>query len=256
MKRLLIMLLVTLPLFAQQRTAATRPPAAGQGEPDVVLDIPNVSVESVVLDVRDVRAHVSLDARVGNLVALSAGADAGIDKVRLEINGVEAEVYLVVRLDKVAEIVERTLATIDKNPEIVTRLLDTVDNTVGTVGNVANTALQPGGVVSQTVGTVGRTLENVTAPGGVLTQTVNTLGQTVTRAVDTTGTLVERTVDRTGKLVGEKRIGRVLDLPLVNETKNAAGQTVRTLRDTTGALIEVTLDASGKILSSRPAPRQ
>lgn len=62
-----------------------------------MLDIPNVSVESVVLDVRDVRAHVSLDARVGNLVTLSAGADAGIDKVRLEINGVEAEVYLVVR---------------------------------------------------------------------------------------------------------------------------------------------------------------
>ena len=84
----------------------------------------------------------------------------------------------------------------------------------------------------------------------------HTLGQTVTRTIDTAGTLLERTVDRTGKPVGEKRLGRVLDLPLVNETKNAAGQTDRTLRDTTGALIEVTLDAAGKIVSSRPAPRQ
>lgn len=207
MKRtLILLLLLATPLFAQQRrtTTATPRPAAGTQEPDVVVDIPNVSVESIVLDVRDLRAHVSLDARVGNLVTLNAGADAGIDKVRLEINGVEAEVYLVVRLDRVADIIERTLETIDKNPQVLARLLTTVDRTVDTVGNVANTALQPGGVVSQTVGTVGQTLENVTAPGGVLSQTVNALGQTVTRTLDEAGRIVETTTDKTGKVVGRK----------------------------------------------------
>lgn len=184
MKRFLMIVMFALPLFAQQRNTAT--PAAGRnagGEPDVVVDVPNVSVESIVLDVRNVKAHVSLDARVANLVNLSAGADAGIERVKLEINGVHAEVYLVVRLDRVAEIVERALATIDKNPEIVNRLLDSVDNTVGTVGEVANTALQPGGVVSQTV---------------------NQLGQTVTRTVDQAGRIVERTLDATGKVISEK----------------------------------------------------
>ena len=230
------LMVLALPLFAQQQQqqqrarTTTTAAAAASGEPDVVLDIPHVYVESVVLDVRDVRANVSLDARVGNLVALNAGAEAGIDQVRLEINGVEAEVYLVVRLDKVADIISRTLETIDKNPEVLERLLTTVDNTVGTVGGIANTALQPGGVVSQTV---------------------NTLGQTVTRTVDTAGNLVERTLDQTGKLVGEKTLGRLLDLPVVSETTNAAGQTVRQLRDTTGSIIEVTLDAAGKIVSSR-----
>lgn len=251
MKRALavFLLVAAMPIVAQQRTTTPRPATPSTEEPDVVLDIPNVAVESILLDVRDLKAHVSLDARVGNLVTLNAGANAGIDKVRLEINGVRAEVYLVVRLDKVREIVDRTLDTLDKNPELVTRLLDSVDNTVGTVGNVANTALQPGGVVSQTVGTLGQTLENLTAPGGVLTQTVNTLGQTVVRTVDTTGRLVERTVDQTGKIVGEKSFGGVLDLPVVSQTTNAAGQLVRQLRDTTGAVIEVTTDAAGKIVN-------
>jgi len=228
---MILALLLALPVAAQQpsRTTPTRV-VAGADEPDVVLDIPHVYVESVVLDVRDVQAHVSLDARVADLVRLSAGADASIERVKLEINGVEAEVYLVVRLDKVREMIERTLETLDKNPQLVTRLLDTVDRTVGTVGDVANTALQP---------------------GGVLTQTVNTLGQTVTRTVDTAGNLVERTLDTTGKLVGEKRLGAVLDLPVVSETKNAAGQVVRQLRDTTGSIIEVTLDTAGKVVSSR-----
>ncbi|HEX2060596.1 MAG TPA: hypothetical protein VHK90_07635 [Thermoanaerobaculia bacterium] len=167
----------------QQRTTTAARPAANDGQPDVVVDVPNVSVESIVLDVQDLRAHVSLDARVGNLVSLSAGADAAIDKVRLEINGVQAEVYLVVRLDRVADIVERTLATIDKNPDVVARLLTTVDRTVGTVGEVANTALQPGGVVSQTV---------------------NQLGHTVTRTVDQAGRIIERTTDAAGKVISEK----------------------------------------------------
>jgi hypothetical protein len=43
-----------------------------------------------------------------------------------------------------------------RKPQIIERLLSTVDSTVGTVGGIANTALQPGGVVSQTVGTGGR----------------------------------------------------------------------------------------------------
>ena len=57
---------------------------------------------------------------------------------------------------------DRTLTTIDRNPEILEGLLSTVDNTVDTVGGVANTTLQPGGVVDNTVGTVGGIAGSVT----------------------------------------------------------------------------------------------
>ncbi|HJQ41368.1 MAG TPA: hypothetical protein VKB93_29865 [Thermoanaerobaculia bacterium] len=225
--------------------------AAAAGNPDVYLEVPNLSVEQILLEVDNLEVHLALDARVANLVSLKAGVDATIGSVKLEIRGVEAEAYLTVRLDNVARILDRTLTTIDNNPQLLEKLLTTVDRTVGTVGGVANTALQPGGVVSQTVGTVGRTLENVTAPGGLLTQTVNTLGQTVQRTLDATGNIVERTLDTTGNLVGEKNVGRLLDLPVLQQTTNAAGQLVKQVRDTSGAVIEYTLDSAGKIVGSR-----
>ena len=189
---LILCLLAALPLAAQQRrttTAAAARESVGAGtnaQPDVLVDVPNLSVEDIRLDVQNVHVQVALDARVANLLTLNAGAEAGIDRVRLQISGVRAEARLIVRLDKVAKIIDRTLQTIDNNPKIITNLLSAVDNTVNTVGGVANNALQPGGVVSQAVGTVGQTLNNVTAPGGLLTQTVNTLGQTVQRTVDAT----------------------------------------------------------------------
>lgn len=230
---------------------SARQRAAAVGDPDVYLEVPRLSVDQILLEVDNLEVHLALDARVANLVSLKAGVDASIGKVKLEIRGVEAEAYLTVRLDNVAKILDRTLTTIDNNPQMIERLLTTVDRTVNTVGGVANTALQPGGVVSQTVGTVGRTLDNVTAPGGLLTQTVNTLGQTVERTLDTTGNIVERTLDTTGKVVGEQNVGRLLDLPVVKQSKNPAGQTVKQVRDTSGAVLEYTLDRAGKIVSSR-----
>ncbi|HEU4523064.1 MAG TPA: hypothetical protein VFT12_13735 [Thermoanaerobaculia bacterium] len=230
---------------------SARDRAAAAGNPDVMLEVPNLRVEQILLEVDNLRVHLNLDAHVANLVSLRAGVDATIGRVKLDIQGVEAEAYLTVRLHNVARILDRTLTTIDNNPQILERLLTTVDNTVGTVGGVANTALQPGGVVSQTVGTVGRTLENVTAPGGVLTQTVNSLGQTVQRTLDSTGNIVERTLNATGGIVNERTVGRLLDMQVINQTTNAAGETVRQVRDTGGAVIEYVLDTSGRIVRSR-----
>jgi hypothetical protein len=216
----------------QRNTAgsARRAQEAATGEPDVLLDVPNLSVEEITLEVDNLEAHVSLDARLANFLKLTAGADVRIDHVNLTIKGVQAELLLKVRLDNVAAIIDRTLTTIDKNPQIIERLLATVDNTVNTVGDVANTALQPGGVISQTV---------------------NTLGQTVTRVVDQTGNIVERTIDTAGRVVNERTIEKLGELRVVNETKNAAGQIVRQVRDSSGALIEYTLDTAGKIVGTR-----
>src|SRR5215203_5738334 len=53
----------------------------------------------------------------------SVGADVQLGGVHLEIKGVEAQALLKVRLDKVAEIINRMLATIDRNPEIVDQIV-------------------------------------------------------------------------------------------------------------------------------------
>jgi hypothetical protein len=118
-------------------------------EPDVLLDIPQLRVEEIILEVEDLRAHVSVQADVLNLLRLSVGADVQLGGVHLEIKGVEAQALLKVRLDKVAEIINRVLATIDRNPEIV-------DQIVGPLGAAA----------SELEGTVGRSVDEVAGAVG------------------------------------------------------------------------------------------
>jgi|SRR3954468_20892145 len=122
----------TTPLSAQQPTAQRTFTATTSLTPnrDVILEIPELSVDSIGLTVSDVRAHVALDANAMNLVQLTAGVDIGIKKVQLGIVGVMAEAYLYVDLDNVAKIVNRVVQTLDRNPQILIQVLKTVDTGV------------------------------------------------------------------------------------------------------------------------------
>jgi hypothetical protein len=235
------------------RAPAAGRPAAQIGTPhyDVVLEVPELSVDSIGLTVSDLRAVLALDANAANLVSISAGADVSIERVQLEIVGVVAEAYVYVDLDNVARIVDRVIQTLDRNPQLLTQVLSVVDSTVNTVGGVGSTLLQPGGVAEGAVQAVGQTLTNVTQPGGLLTQTVNTLGQTVQVTLGATGGIVERTLDTAGNVVSSQDLGQITSLPLVRETTNTAGQTVRQVRHTSGALLEYVVDTAGNVVSSR-----
>jgi transcriptional accessory protein Tex/SPT6 len=106
---------------------------------DVILEIPELSVDSIGLTVSDVRAHVALDANAMNLVQLTAGVDVGIKKVQLGIVGVLAEAYLYIDLDNVGRIVNRVVQTLDRNPQILIQVLKTVDTGVNALtGQNAN----------------------------------------------------------------------------------------------------------------------
>jgi len=118
---------------AQQPTTRPRVTAGSTNlttNRDVILEIPELSVDSIGLTVNNVRAHVSLDANAMNFVQLTAGVDVGIKQVQLAISGVYAEAYLYVDLDNVARLVDRVVQTLDRNPQILTRLLAAVDTTV------------------------------------------------------------------------------------------------------------------------------
>ena len=215
------------------------------GNYDVVLDVPNVSVDEIVLDVDGVNAHVALDAKVAKLVEISAGADVGIQRVYLGIRGVQAEAHLMVDLDNVTAIVSRVLTTLDNNPEIITGLYNTLNNTVSTVGNVANTALQPNGVVSQAVNTVGQVANTALQPNGVVSQAVNTVGNVANTALQPGGVasqLVETVGGTLNNLTGQ---GGLLSVTGVNALGNTLVRTV----DASGRLIEGTLDGTGKLVS-------
>ena len=153
-----------------------RSPSNGQGpdgqEPDVVLDVPELEVDRITLEVRDLRAHVSILAELANLVNISVGVDARLDEVKLEIEGVEAEVHLVARLKNVRAILVKALETIGEHPEILRILArsltqvvrETLEGTLGTLDSALE-GLEIGDTVDEallgTLGEVRSALEDV-----------------------------------------------------------------------------------------------
>jgi len=218
--------------LARQRTAVapptgTAPITGGTSrshefpEYDVVLDIPNLCVNRIFLKVDSLTAKLNLDARVSNLVRVSAGADVLVGNVDLTIQGVRAQALLLVDLDDVVYIVDNTLTFIDNHPEIVQQLGSTLQNTVGSVGGLVNRLL---------MGTVNG----------------------VQRLIDTsTGNIVEKAVSAAGQNAAEKVVGSVTQLPVISQTTDAAGNIVKRARDAaTNAIVSYTLSKAGKFLGA------
>jgi hypothetical protein len=103
-------------LFRSGRSTDTAPD--GQA-PDVLLDVTELEVERITLEVENLRAHVSVLAELASLVNLSVGVDARLDRVKLEIEGVEAKVLLKVRLEHIRAILEKALETVAEHPELL-----------------------------------------------------------------------------------------------------------------------------------------
>ena len=196
------------PARGAQSTALAQAVSQGQDQPDVLLDIPNLSVDEVTVEVNNLQVHIALDARLANLLKLTAGADASIDQVKIGIKGVQATATLVVRLDNVRAIIERTLQTLDNNPQLVTQLLSTVDNTVNTVGGVANNTVGTVGGIAGTVLRNGQVLDLVGSGLTAVSQTVNSTGQTVRTVRDRAGQLLEVITDSAGRIVSSRRVTR------------------------------------------------
>jgi hypothetical protein len=104
-------------------------PSNGQ-EPDVVLDVPELEVDRITLKVRDLRPHVSILVELANLLNLSVGVEARLEQVKLEIEGVKAEVTLKVRLKHIRAILEKALDTIGEHPEILRILASSISRVV------------------------------------------------------------------------------------------------------------------------------
>lgn len=181
--------------------------APAEQQPDVVLDIPNLSVESITLDVQGLEAHVALDARLADLVKQTAGADVSLESVKPDIKGVNAQAALIVRLDNVRAIIERTLQTLDSNPQIITQLTGTVDNAVSTVGGVANNTVSTVGNLTQGVLRSGQVLDLARSGLSAVGETVNAAGNTVRRVRAADGQLYEVVTDTASRILSSRRLG-------------------------------------------------
>lgn len=137
---------------------ASTDPSAAQ-DPDVLLDVPALGVEELHLEVESLKARISVQAELADMVKLNVGVDVDLGKVKLGVKGLDAQVLLKVRLDNIRAILEQALKAIDRDPGILERLTananreaggeaeQTVRRTVDESGNVLETVLDGSGAV-------------------------------------------------------------------------------------------------------------
>lgn len=102
-----------------------------RGDPDVLLDVPLLNVEEIDLEVEDLRARVSFQAELADLVKINVGLDVELGKVKLGIRGVEAKAQLKARLDNVRAIFSEVLESLEHNPQFFRDVAGTVDRSTG-----------------------------------------------------------------------------------------------------------------------------
>lgn len=198
--------------------AAHAPADDRADDPDVLLDVPNLSVDEISLEVEDLRARVSLRAEVLDLLKLSVGADVELGRVHLDIKGVQAQALLKVRLDNVAEIVDRVLTTIDRNPQILEQV----------TSGVGEAARELGGGAREAVGELGRgtgeAVENVGEGAG---GAVEEVGHGAGRAVEDVGEGAGEAVEDVGRGAGEaaEKVGEATG-EVAEEAGRSAGKAV------------------------------
>jgi pyruvate/2-oxoglutarate dehydrogenase complex dihydrolipoamide acyltransferase (E2) component len=132
-------------IFEQEydgRTAAQERQISSEA-PDLTLDVPSLGVEELNLDVENLRARISLHAELADMVKLSVGVEADVDKVKLEAKGVEAQLLLKAGLDNVRAILAQALDALDNNPGILEDLLRTSGEPSGSSGRALEDAAGP-----------------------------------------------------------------------------------------------------------------
>lgn len=201
-------------------------------DPDVYLDVPVVKVDEITLDVEDLRARVSLQAEVLDLLKLNVGVDAALGHVGLDIKGVEAQALLKVRLGNVAGILDRVLTTIDRNPQILEHITKGVESATRSVGEGAGEAVQQvgqgtGKAVEEVGEGAGEAVEQVGQGAG---GAVEDVGQGAGQAVEDVGQSAEElgangaeAVRDTGRSAGKAVGGGGQDSDSSTEEANAQG---------------------------------
>lgn len=211
---------------------------ADNGPPDVYLDVPVLNIDEVQLNVQDLRAHVSLQAEVLDLLKLNVGADVALGSVDLDIKGVEAQAQLKVRLHNVAIIVNRVLTTIDRHPEILEQLSRGLGQAVEGVGTGTGSAVREigrgTGEAAESVGEgAGAAVEDV---GEGTADAAKTVGESAGRAAETAGEDVGGAVGDTAEDVGGA----------VDDTAEDVGGAVGDTAEDVGGAVDDTAGNVGK----------
>ncbi|KAK8197775.1 hypothetical protein HDK77DRAFT_27214 [Phyllosticta capitalensis] len=207
--------------------SATVPP------PDVFLNA-SVSVREIDIEVDNITAKINLDAEVLNLLSLNAGVTASIDRVFLTIQDVRARVMLEARLERIVNMVESILDSIDLNPIIATLGEDLGDLVNHTVGGLTGSSDSSSSSSTSSNNLTARGLESSYNLVHNILYSVNDYSgnKHTNRILAQDGSIVDQSLDNNGNPTGHKVVGnydRDMHYNGVNLTTTRDGQVVNEL---------------------------
>ncbi|MCJ1421338.1 hypothetical protein MMC32_007701 [Xylographa parallela] len=152
-------------------TPTTSDPSAASSSapPDVLLNVPNLSVGRIELDVDNLQADINLNANVAGLVTINAGVALSIQNINLTIVDVQAELELIVRLGHLVDIVNRVFQSLDLNPLLINTLNNVTSALapiVGAVDGLLGSIVQGGTTLSFLVDNLGNIVQQVIGANG------------------------------------------------------------------------------------------
>jgi hypothetical protein len=224
--------------------------------PDVLLDAPVVKLDNLDFELDDLRAKVSLFAKVLDLVELSVGIDAYLGKVKLTIEAIEVQALLKVRLDNVRAILDRVLTTIDRNPQIIHELVQGVSSAVEDVGKGASEAVEDVGEgagqlvgegANQAVSDIGSAVEDVGEGAG---SAVEDVGGGAGEAVGEVGQGAGQAAQEVGRGTGQatQQVGEAAQQAgeVAQDVSGTAGQAAQGATEATGQAAQQAQDTAGQ----------
>ena len=203
-------------------------------DPDVVLDVPVLNIDELDLEVENLRAHVSLRAELADLVKINVGIDVYLDKVKLEIKGVEAQALLKIRLESVLKTLDRALDAVDRNPQILGEYARSTDQSARDTNQAAREA-------GQGARQPARLAE--AAPGRIDAVTEGDGGR-----LGASGDVTDTVFRESNGVEGEEAKSNLADLQIEEEYVDERGRIVGRARDESGNVVEEVLDEEGGVL--------
>jgi pyruvate/2-oxoglutarate dehydrogenase complex dihydrolipoamide acyltransferase (E2) component len=203
-------------------------------DPDVVLDVPVLNIDELDLEVENLRAHVSLRAELADLVKINVGIDVYLDKVKLEIKGVEAQALLKIRLESVLKTLDRALDAVDRNPQILGEYARSTDQSARDTNQAARDA-------DQGARQPARLAE--AAPGRIDAVTEGDGGR-----LGASGDVTDTVFRESKGVEGEEAKSNLADLQIEEEYVDERGRIVGRARDESGNVVEEVLDEEGGVL--------
>jgi hypothetical protein len=206
----------------------------GGGTPAFLLDVPVLKVDELDLEVEDLRAHISLRAELASFVKINVGVDLYLDKVKLDIKGLEAQALLKINLDKVLGTLDRALESININPQILNEVVQDVDSAAGGADEDTSQSTRESDGIEQ-------------AGGGARDQALGQGDRTEDRVVQGSGEVTEPAPNEPEETVDEEATSTLDGLQIEEEYVDERGRIVGRARDGSGNMVEGVLDDEGNV---------